>query len=396
MLPRSLRCMPDLRQTKAGNRAYKKVPKIITLNRTALLMLEKHSTAMDKVPFQKFHQLSSSLDVLSSTSLQHATLPLTLPDFPNISLSDKIGLAEFLKEDLHPSDLEKMAPYLWMLSTQSSHNIGSLTHQRVKGRQIIIAEDPKLHLVWVRDRIFVKPLPTYLLSHAFWVNYLGVGTGDHEGDTKKDEIRRSTVGFLRTYAFLIKHPSDFRIAKELCLIPGDCGTTLEKFAKFRADLEGIVDEDVSGRYQFGELRLNRLNFYIKFVLGKWSFQKVQTTTAEYFGRFYGPLLFVFTSLSLILSALQTEMAVEQVLSQSGAGSGSGILDRMGGIEPWMGFWLLTRWVAVLSFVIISLLTFLMAGLLVSLHAREWIYAIKDKLKKGRNHKSGQTQTSRGR
>jgi len=119
------------------------------------------------------------------------------------------------------------------------------------------------------------------------------------------------------------------------------------------------------------------------VLGRWSFQQVHTTSAEYFGRFYGPLLFVFTSLSLILSALQTEMAVEQVLSQWGSSRPDGT----GGLEPWTRFWVLTRWAAVLSFVVISLATLLMAGLLVSLHGREWSYAVKDKLRKRRKHRS---------
>lgn len=354
--------------------------------------------ALESVPFKKSHQLSDSLDVLlspSSISSQKVSASLTLPDFPNISLSDKNGLTEFLMEDLHSAVLELMAPHLWMLSTQSSRNIGPLTHQRVKGRQIIITEDPKLHLVWVNDRIFLKPLPTYLASHAFWENHLATSksVGSVAERSEEEVIRRSALGFLRTYAFLIKHPSDFRLAKELNLIPGGESTTLEKFADFKADLEKIVDEDVSGRYQFGELRLHRLNFYIKFVLGKWWFQKVQTTSGDYFGRFYGPLLFVFTSLSLILSALQAEMAVEQVLSQSGPGSGA---DGLVGVHTWGGLVLLTRWVAVLSFTIITLLSLLIGGLLFTFHAREWTYAIKDKMRKGRNPRSGQSQMIRGR
>ena len=59
------------------------------------------------------------------------------------------------------------------MSTQSSANINALHRQRVKGRHIIITEEVRLHLVWIHDRIFVKPLPKYLLSHVFWEWFLG-------------------------------------------------------------------------------------------------------------------------------------------------------------------------------------------------------------------------------
>jgi hypothetical protein len=42
----------------------------------------------------------------------------------------------------------------------------------MKRREIVVTEDPRLHLVWIYDRVFIKPLPKYLLSHDFWQIYL--------------------------------------------------------------------------------------------------------------------------------------------------------------------------------------------------------------------------------
>jgi hypothetical protein len=82
-------------------------------------------------------------------------------------------MKQYLKQDLYAEDLETIAPYLWIMSTQSSANINPLHRQRVKGSEIIITEEPRLHLVWSHNRIFLKPLPRYLLSFTFWEAFLG-------------------------------------------------------------------------------------------------------------------------------------------------------------------------------------------------------------------------------
>lgn len=59
-----------------------------------------------------------------------------------------------------------------MMATQSSANINALHRQIFKGRKIVVTEDPQLHLIWLQDRIHIKPLPKCLLSHAFWNDVL--------------------------------------------------------------------------------------------------------------------------------------------------------------------------------------------------------------------------------
>src|SRR5450432_3090044 len=108
------------------------------------------------VPFSIDFQLDRTLDHWKD----EGCVPIgTLPGQPRISFDDPDRLTQFLLEDLSIPLLEKMAPWLWMLSTQSSDNISPLQHQRVKGREIVITENPQLHLVWFYNRIYLKPIP---------------------------------------------------------------------------------------------------------------------------------------------------------------------------------------------------------------------------------------------
>ena len=257
------------------------------------------------VPFVKADQLNDELD---SPSKENE--PASLPGQPCFSLDDPVGLADFLRQEFCMPDLEKMAPHLWMMSTQSSANISSLHHQKVKGREIVVTEYPGLHLVWGYNRILIKPLPKYLLSYHFWNSYLLSDTfplGEQGSD-----IRKATLGFLRTYFYLIRHESDLHIAQndQLRLIPQHI--TWPQYCRFKSNLLSIDDADVSARYSFGELRLSRLNFFAKFILRRPHFLNIHLQKGAFFSRFYGPLLFVFGIISLILSAMQVEVAVEQV------------------------------------------------------------------------------------
>lgn len=90
-----------------------------------------------------------------------------LPGYPRIFIRDSEKLRDHLVHEFYSEDLEKLAPKLWLMSTQSSSNISPLHRQKVKARNIVITEDPRLHLAWVGDRIFIKPMPLYLLSYNF-------------------------------------------------------------------------------------------------------------------------------------------------------------------------------------------------------------------------------------
>jgi hypothetical protein len=96
-----------------------------------------------------------------------------------------------------------------------------------------------------------------------------------------------------------------------------------QFCRFISEFDNIQDSDVSGRYNYGELRLTQLNFYGKFILHKFNLVQLHGQYGTYFGQFFAPLFFVFATASVILNAMQVEMAVEQtsgVLLEMFAGS----------------------------------------------------------------------------
>ena len=310
-------------------------------------------------PFSKAHQLCSDFDLTESGGPGEETkLPLaTLPGHPCIALDDSVRVKQFLDKEFCAHDLEAMAPHLWVMSTQSSANVNPLHRQKVKGRKIVVTEDPRLHLVWIHDRIFIKPIPRYLLSHMFWGMFLlnkSSQLGGHQ-----DTIRKAVMGYLRTFSYLIQHESDFIIAQQdhLRLIPQDLEWT--KFCRFVSELACIKDDDVSGRYYYGELRLTRLNFYAPFFLRRAYFEQVHGQYSDYFARLYGPIFFIFAIMSTALNAMQVEMAVEQVSA-----------------TPWFSMWPLSRWFSIMGLVgagfIFLCFTLLWSWMILD----EWIYAIK--------------------
>ncbi|PQE27707.1 subtilisin-like serine protease protein [Rutstroemia sp. NJR-2017a WRK4] len=307
-----------------------------------------------KCPFAKEHELYKGLR--SPNEAQQ------LPGYPQILLQDATELANFISKDLRTPILEKMSPRLWWMSTQSSAHIGPLHHQVVKLRNIIISENPELHLVWYYDRIFIKPLPKYLLSFDFWNIYLMSPTSTL--GLEREIIRRSALGFLRTYRYLVCYESDFNIAMEKKLLPE--GTTWESFSKFASDLRKIDDTDVTGRYAFGEIRLSRLNFYIKIILGKSTFHKIHGQYGVYFARFYGPILFILGMLSIILNALQLEMTVESLSS-----------------VPWRSIWELSRFTSIVAAALLCGIAIILFLLLIWRITMEWYYACRDRRRKRR-------------
>lgn len=193
------------------------------------------------------------------------------------------------------------------MSTPRSSHISPLHHQAARGRRIVVAENPQLHLVWYYDQIFIKPLPRYLLSHAFW-QYLA---------SQPRDLRQSIIGFVRSYSHLIRYESDFRIAMRAdhSLIPNDDGEepiTWDRFATFIAWFEKIGDDRVNPRYHYGELRLTRLNFYTRIFLPKMTFHHIHAQWRPFLGQMFTPLISSFAIFTIILNAMQVELAAEAV------------------------------------------------------------------------------------
>ncbi|KAL7770060.1 hypothetical protein ACKLNR_001444 [Fusarium oxysporum f. sp. zingiberi] len=253
-------------------------------------------------PFALEDQLTRELDRPARYVPGHPQVPLRFEAVQDLLASD------LCSDDLCSDDMDRVADKLWWMSTQNPANVSPLHRQLVKRRSIVVTEDPKLHLVWIYDRIFIKPLPKYMTSYVFWKDYI---FDSEDSGARANRIRRAALGYLRTYYYLVQHESDFCIAQDpnLCLIPP--GATWEQFCNFTSNLAGIPNRQVSHRYAYGEIRLMRLNFYAPLLLGRSSFQRVEYQYGTYFARFYGPLLFVIAFVSVILSGLQVVASVQE-------------------------------------------------------------------------------------
>ncbi|KAI9748768.1 MAG: hypothetical protein M4579_007126 [Chaenotheca gracillima] len=308
-------------------------------------------------PFAKCHELYGELNGANLAAPGEEIRRAPFPSHPRVKLDDRAELKSFLERELCAPDLETMAPRLWVMTTQSSSNINPLHRQKVKGREIVVTEDPRLHCIWIHNRIFIKPIPRYLLCYDFWDSCI-LGPVSDRGD-RLGTIEKAATGYLRTFQHLIQHESDFAIAQQdhLRLVPQD--VTWPMFCDFVSDLESIRDVDVSGRYQYGEIRLSRLNFYAPFFLGRYYFEQIHGQYSDIFGRLMGPVLFIFAIVSTVLNSMQVEMAVEQVSA-----------------EPWQALQSICRWFSILSLLGTVAITLSFAMLWTWIFADEWIFALK--------------------
>ncbi|KAL6246169.1 hypothetical protein RBB50_007322 [Rhinocladiella similis] len=255
-------------------------------------------------PFSKDHQLRSEVDKPSAVEVISR-----VPGHPRISIHDKNALSRFLQGEIWAADLERAAGSLWILTTPSGTNVHSLHKQKVLGRDIVVTEDPRLHLLWVNNRIFIKPLPTYLTSYSFWTTVFAAQPSSALTE-QSPQIRRAAIGFLRTYRLLIQHESDLVIAQrdDLRLVPSHLKWS--EISMFLADLEHVENDHVSARYHYGEIRLSRLNLYAPLLFRRYNYEHIPMQYGEYFTRLYGPILFVFAVITTCLNAMQVSLAAD--------------------------------------------------------------------------------------
>ncbi|KFY43368.1 hypothetical protein V494_02017 [Pseudogymnoascus sp. VKM F-4513 (FW-928)] len=274
-------------------------------------------------PFGRDLQLYDKLNIdLTSQKLTRASSkntagltkpvrPATLPGQPQLPLDSPL-IAHHLIQEFNTEYLDNFAPNLWLVATQSHSHISSLTHQIVRGRNIVVTEDPKLHLLWYYDRVFIKPIPPYILSHAFWSFYF-FSSYSPIPQPERDQILLAVRGYLRTWCYLIQHKSDFILAtaaggsNQMPLIPKNI--SYGAFMRFVSECrDSISDKDVSPRYHFGELRASRINFWGQMLLTGFSYYKPSGQYNDYFSRYFGVILFFFAFLSTALSAMQVALA----------------------------------------------------------------------------------------
>src|SRR6266536_1407362 len=109
--------------------------------------------------------------------------PSEFPEYPHLKLTSSTAV-DFLRAEINVSRLNNIYKHLWIAGRKG--HIRPLHKQLMLRREIVITENPTMHLVWFENAIFMKPLPNALLSWEFWQRFICV-TVKQEGGTEKQE-----------------------------------------------------------------------------------------------------------------------------------------------------------------------------------------------------------------
>lgn len=195
-------------------------------------------------------------------------------------------------------------------------------HYRVlTSREIHVTENPELHLVWAKNRIFVKPIPRWLLDPDFWSAHLLVTAAansdgnKHQPDPRKD-LAACALGFLFTYTALVACESDFRIAVDKGLVPRQ--VSWDRWRAFSAQIvQNHCYASANPRYWYGELRLSRLNKIYRIRMGYFlrGYSKVVSHAVfeDLFRDNFGALAAVLGYVVIVLTAMQVGLATDQLV-----------------------------------------------------------------------------------
>ncbi|RYP03604.1 hypothetical protein DL764_005034 [Monosporascus ibericus] len=172
----------------------------------------------------------------------------------------------FIEKELDVGRLNKLSTWLWVAGRPMPPR--PLHYQLVLGRDIIVMEQMDLYLVWTTGRLFLKPIPRFLLEPRVWSEYLScrpgcicsqaVGEKGYEPCCPYRKARKCALGFFLSYAALICYESDFLIAQEKHLLVREIKWIAWRTLVEELDPEHIYDK-IDTRFIYGELRLSRLN-----------------------------------------------------------------------------------------------------------------------------------------
>lgn len=230
-------------------------------------------------------------------------------------------VSAFLHNELSLGRLGEMMQHLWFAGAQRTPR--QLHFQVAVGRQIVVVDRMDLHLIWDNDgRIFVKPIPKFLLDLEFWQNELTCPYGcvclDPAGTFCRSDLRKVALGFLYTYACLISSETDFHLANEKRLLPRKAKDTVVEWSEWKKLARELLNrhepEKVHPRFLRAELRLSRINTINRFT----RFPPFESYLRGWnnYGSFYRDNLAWMAAttvfVALVLTAMQVGLATERL------------------------------------------------------------------------------------
>jgi len=196
---------------------------------------------------------------------------------------------------------------LWLIAVHGAPR--SLYYQKFLRREIVIAEELDLHLVWAKSRIFIKPLPDFLLNYDFWEAYISC----------EPQLHRAAYGLLYSYCGLIRFGHDLHVAQECHLVNANLDhRAWTEFARtILPNLNSNDSNTMDTRFQYGELRLNRLDTIYRYSPYKFSvsgilqgFPHALTESYVPYMDLYNNAVSAFGVIVIILSAFNLSLSAQ--------------------------------------------------------------------------------------
>jgi hypothetical protein len=218
---------------------------------------------------------------------------------------DRDTFNAYLGRELSVDRLELIVEYLWLAGLPRLAR--PLHEQNMIGREIIATEEADLHLVWRGTRIYIKPLPEFLLCYGMWEHHL----------CKNEQLFKNACGLLLSYLWLVRHKSDLEVAHNKSLLSTEIQwegwTALSREILMNIDNKSL--HGINPRYKYGELRLQRLNYIYRFSPKTWSFTNFLRgylygyhEYSTFFQRNTAWLLASFAYITIVLTAMQVGLA----------------------------------------------------------------------------------------
>lgn len=241
-----------------------------------------------------------------TTSIEEKDLPVSLCRKGRVLSQPSADAEAYLDEDLSVKRLDDVDAYLWLAGRPLLPR--PLNNQLVLGRTIVPTTDASLHLVWTANKMFLKPLPRYMLASTFYDCYL---QGPH--------LSATALGLLCTYVALLPTELDFALAKDAHLLPHDCNwedwrrLTTQFLTQYPGD---DVFQHLPKRYRYGELRLGRLNKIYRLTGRDWlhGYSRLTGTTryVDFLAENLGLIAAATVYIVVVLTAMQVGLATDRL------------------------------------------------------------------------------------
>ncbi|KAM0798677.1 hypothetical protein BDR22DRAFT_881600 [Usnea florida] len=215
-----------------------------------------------------------------------------------------------IKKELNLERLHSIMKWMWVVGRPMPPR--ALHYQLLLSRDIFLTERMDMHLVWTTDRIFLKPIPRFLLEPKIW------RAKSHSKSVNKCNggLRVCALGFLFSYAALIAHESDFHIAKEKHLLPEQVTWSAWVALVKQLDTKNIYDK-IDERFKYGELRLSRLNNIYRLTRWPLLLKPYMSRWHQYGDFFHDNFTWLASTtvyIVVVLTAMQVGLAADRLKS----------------------------------------------------------------------------------